>query len=561
MNKGRIITKTILARLLFSAAALVLCAPITYAQQGDPEIYIDMGVLQDVGSAPAATPAPVKLRPPTPRPANEQGMASHLTAPAPAPVPIPAPQQIIVQPAPKPIAARPNTPPAIFKSIKPDSVSKPPDLPPGRAPLTSPPPPAAPAPIPSPPVPAPVSKPVATPPPAAVPAPTIFPVETRVRTETNDPAYTKTSRPVPVRPENINDKQEAIAPAFPAPEMAPAIALAVPPLVPAHKPSIQNREISVTQSAAGIKTQPAQAADIKVATPPFVPGRRPDFVEKAPAELVAELRAREAARTIDKTDNSQNDRNGEKRKIDLNDPPPPPGPRGQRNMPAVKKAAVDAEPVAEQTIKLSAQNDPLLDKLVEKDKESLVATIESLVEAREDGKALPAPAKSKRETGSNIVKAEPMQRPYNVYRPQKKDDSATALASLPPIQGIAPVSRAARPPQPQAQDEQAYVSIPFSEGLTEVSNPISGEIEKRILPLLNQNPTWTLQIQAFASPVKDGASSARKASLARALSVRSYLLSKGIEATRMDVRALGAESDRDPMDRVDLLVFDPAKKI
>ncbi len=663
MSKGRIITKAILTRLSLSAAALLLCVPVAQAQQGNPEVYIDMGVLQGVGNNAPAAPAPIKLRPPAPRPAHEQGLAPRLTAPVLSPpqeqVPEQTPQQAVVPPAPPPVLQRPapvvspavSTPPkpvakkraapvvsqppaqpSAPKTIKPDTVSKSPELPPDTLPLKASPqtPSTTIAPSPTPasvaaeplPVAPPVPEPTAA---EASPVPTVFPVETRVRAETNDPTDTESSRPVPVRSGDTSNMQDMVVPSRPLPDMDPAAtaptpaALPVqdltvqdqeaavpevkapvavtanvvgkaPPLVPLRKPQISGDKIATSEPKVRIDAvheAPAQAADtadvkatpqaegVKTAVPPFVPGRRPSFVEKAPAELVAELRAREAAREGEEIAKANSNESGKKRKIDLSDPPPPPGPRGQKNMPSVKKAAVDAEPVAEQVIKLPAQNDPLLDSLVEKDKESLVATIESMVAAREDGKALPAPAKPQREAGSNIVKAEPMQRPYNVYRPNKKTDDETKVASLPAANSpampakteepavapvSAPVTGGARPPQPQAQDEQAYVSVPFSEGLTEVDTQISGEIEKRILPILNQNPAWKLQIQAFASPVKDGASSARKASLARALSVRTYLLGKGIDATRMDVRALGAESDRDPMDRVDLIVFDPAKK-
>lgn len=580
MNKGRIITKAILARLSLSAAVLWLCAPVAFAQQGNPEIYIDMGVLQGVGDAPPA-PAPVKLRPPVPRPAQEQGLSPRLTTPvAPPtermvtpPAPAPAAPPAIVQP---PLATASSLP--VPQTMRPETVSKAPEIPPDKLPQRPAPPPTAEAPAPAPAKVAPAQ--IQTPPPplpapveaTIVETPTIFPVETRVRQETNDPADSDSSRPIPVRSGITGNTQDVdvVVPSRPLPDMDPAVTPPTPPatttatatgktspFVPARKP--QATAVSVVKAEAKTEALPL--------VPPLVPGRRPDFIEKAPAELVAELRAREAARETDEAAKKASRGDAPpKRAIDLNDPPPPPGPRGQKNMPAVKKAAVEAEAIAEQVVRLPAEKDPLLDSLVEKDKESLVATIESIVAAREDGKPLPAAVKPPRDTGSNIVRAEPMQRPYNVYRPHKKDKDESVVASLPPPEkSVAPQKPAAvsvgpRPPPPQAQDEQAYVSVLFGEGLTEIDATITAEIEKRILPILNQNPGWKLQIQAFASPVKDGASSARKASLARALSVRTYLLGKGVDATRMDVRALGAESDRDPMDRVDLIVFDPARR-
>lgn len=43
-------------------------------------------------------------------------------------------------------------------------------------------------------------------------------------------------------------------------------------------------------------------------------------------------------------------------------------------------------------------------------------------------------------------------------------------------------------------------------------------------------------------------------SLFRALSVRTYLMKKGIRSTRIDVRALGKKDDGAPADRVDVII-------
>ncbi len=60
-----------------------------------------------------------------------------------------------------------------------------------------------------------------------------------------------------------------------------------------------------------------------------------------------------------------------------------------------------------------------------------------------------------------------------------------------------------------------------------------------------------LQLKAYASG--GTASAARRMSLNRALTVRSYLIAQGIRSTRIDVRALGI-ADEGPPDRVDLLL-------
>jgi outer membrane protein OmpA-like peptidoglycan-associated protein len=62
-----------------------------------------------------------------------------------------------------------------------------------------------------------------------------------------------------------------------------------------------------------------------------------------------------------------------------------------------------------------------------------------------------------------------------------------------------------------------------------------------------------VQLLAYASGAADQASKARRTSLSRALSVRTYLLAQGIQSTRIDVRALGNTINEQPIDRVDVI--------
>ena len=591
------------ARLLFATVMLLLAMPQARAQQGNPEVYVDMSVLQGLGNAPAQPQEPVQLKPPV----LHQQPYSRLTAPAPladtpsAPVPL---SPSAISPSPLPVAKQSPQAQDLQQAIRGETEQQPEEVPPVRPVVASPPavakpqprpyvstPPQVPAdPIPAPATPSPV-KDVDIPPPShpattAQPAKVVtFPVKTHTKDETSDPSAPHSpSRPVPVRSGiagNLND----VVPSRPAPDLDPAVpAVATLPvrdltegppaadkpasstakpapvkkplradIVPARKPQIEMVE---TMPPAEAKVAEVAAIDGPSLEKPPIPPRRPETKQAVSPEIVAALIQKEQAKV--KSDGA----------MDLVDPPPPPGPKGKKNMPAVVAGAVDAEPLSEQIVKLPVENDPLLDRLLEKDKDDLVKTIETLVEQREDN--MPAGDKivaKKPDAGSSIFKAEPIQRPYNVYRPEKAKQQREAaqdqqmLASLKADDTGGTASEIVpRPPQPRSENEQAYVSLPFTDGRTDLDEPITKEIELKLLPLLNDNPAWKLQIQAFASPVKDGTSSARKASLARAMAVRSFLLGKGIEATRMDVRALGAESDRDPLDRVDLVVFDPAKK-
>ncbi len=65
-----------------------------------------------------------------------------------------------------------------------------------------------------------------------------------------------------------------------------------------------------------------------------------------------------------------------------------------------------------------------------------------------------------------------------------------------------------------------------------------------------------LQIRAFAGGESLSSSRARRVSLSRALSVRSYLIENGIRSTRIDVRALGDKTIEDPINRVDVTIVE-----
>lgn len=101
-------------------------------------------------------------------------------------------------------------------------------------------------------------------------------------------------------------------------------------------------------------------------------------------------------------------------------------------------------------------------------------------------------------------------------------------------------------------------SLTFKQGQSDLETDQADRIEKEIAFVLKKNKGSRLQIQSFASPADDSQSSARRVSLLRALSVRAYLVSHGIEPARIDVRALGQDGKGSTPDRVDMIVFDPS---
>ncbi|MHB1219433.1 MAG: OmpA family protein [Alphaproteobacteria bacterium] len=121
---------------------------------------------------------------------------------------------------------------------------------------------------------------------------------------------------------------------------------------------------------------------------------------------------------------------------------------------------------------------------------------------------------------------------------------------------------AATPPAPPAPAQTASrtPSVPLGDGTriaftgedTELNDAakqaLAGVVQK-----LQAQPNTRVQLLAYASGTPDQASKARRTSLSRALSVRTYLLAQGVQSTRIDVRALGNTTDEQPVDRVDAI--------
>ena len=76
----------------------------------------------------------------------------------------------------------------------------------------------------------------------------------------------------------------------------------------------------------------------------------------------------------------------------------------------------------------------------------------------------------------------------------------------------------------------------------------------KLARLMKDNESMRIQLLGYAGSSKDSASKARRLSLFRALSVRTFLMKQGIRSTRMDVRALGNRAEGAASDRVDAIV-------
>lgn len=117
-----------------------------------------------------------------------------------------------------------------------------------------------------------------------------------------------------------------------------------------------------------------------------------------------------------------------------------------------------------------------------------------------------------------------------------------------------PTTQTAATPPVTSLKAGDVLRVPFPD--TEAKLPNSEKtMLQTIAARMAADKTLRLQLKAYAGGRDLSASKARRLSLSRALSVRSYLIEKGVRSTRIDVRALGNKTTEPPVNRVDLNVI------
>lgn len=150
--------------------------------------------------------------------------------------------------------------------------------------------------------------------------------------------------------------------------------------------------------------------------------------------------------------------------------------------------------------------------------------------------------------------------PPTVVAPQPAPPAEVA-APLP----TRPAEVAARPSAPPAAAPAAArpagplperVRLVFAPEALELTEAMRAEL-LALAGALPDSDATRLTVNAYAGGDPANPSLARRASLSRALAVRTALMEAGVRSTRIDVRALGLNAGDGPPDRVDVLVGSP----
>jgi len=115
----------------------------------------------------------------------------------------------------------------------------------------------------------------------------------------------------------------------------------------------------------------------------------------------------------------------------------------------------------------------------------------------------------------------------------------TRIASIPPIN--------------QSRKAEKIKRIEFKAGSFELNSEATTALEN-LSKTLEKDSALTLQLHAYAGLMGGSAIRAKRLALSRALTARTYLIDRGVDITRISVKALGNRSTIGPNDRIDLIL-------
>ncbi len=147
--------------------------------------------------------------------------------------------------------------------------------------------------------------------------------------------------------------------------------------------------------------------------------------------------------------------------------------------------------------------------------------------------------------------------------PEKAPEPAPSPPAAPPAPTSEPAADTGKPAEPAPAEKAALtppamalepgraMRVEFAAAQSKVPADVKPRLEE-LAAGLKDRPGLRVQILAYAGGDDLSAGKARRLSLSRALSVRSFLIEKEIRSTRIDVRALGNKTTEKPLNRVDI---------
>ena len=163
--------------------------------------------------------------------------------------------------------------------------------------------------------------------------------------------------------------------------------------------------------------------------------------------------------------------------------------------------------------------------------------------------AAPAPVKQK--TAKTVKPAVKMPEKPKAAPPP----APVAKAVKKPEAAPAPKEQAALPPAPETTGTGKTLRVEFKPTASKFPATAKKGLQA-LAKKLKGKDNLRLQLMAYAGGKSLSASKARRMSLSRALSVRSFLIESGVRSTRIDVRALGSKTTEKPLNRVDVNIVE-----
>jgi len=164
-------------------------------------------------------------------------------------------------------------------------------------------------------------------------------------------------------------------------------------------------------------------------------------------------------------------------------------------------------------------------------------------------KVEPAPAAKPAAAPSAALTPPPPPPPMMAETAAKTKETPAARRGGKPTAG----EKAALPPAGKPLAPGRAMQIVFKPTASKLPDTSKAGL-KTLAAKLKGQPALRLQLMAYAGGESLSSGKARRLSLSRALSVRSYLIENGVRSTRIDVRALGNKTAEEPLNRVDVTV-------